>query len=152
MSPAEARGAGAQYRRAAEYDPSYAPPALALAKRAAQQGDRRAAEAILIEAAHAAMERGGPRAAVPLQRGLSRILLAAGERHAAIEAYRGILAVEPDGGEDRVALAEVYAMEDLPKAIQELHRVLDRDLRHAPAYRLLISLYERMGDPSARCG
>jgi tetratricopeptide (TPR) repeat protein len=93
------------------------------------------------------MEQGGPRAAVPLQRGLARILLAAGERHAAIEAYRGILAVEPDGADDRVALAEIYAMEDLPKAIQEIHRVLDRDLRHAPAYRLLASLYERTSEP-----
>jgi tetratricopeptide (TPR) repeat protein len=141
------RGAGSQYRRAAEYDPAYAPPALALARRAAQAGDRRTAENHLIQSAHAAMEKGGPRAAVPLQRGLARILLAAGERPAAIEAYRGILAVEPGGAEDRVALAEVYAMEDLPRAIQEAHRVLERDLRHAPAYRLLATLYDRQGEP-----
>jgi tetratricopeptide (TPR) repeat protein len=141
------RGSGTQYRRAAEYDPSYAPPALALARRAAQAGDRRSAENHLIQAAHSAMEKSGPKAAVPLQRGLARILLAAGERQAAIEAYRGILAVEPGGAEDRVALAEIYAMEDLPRAITEAHRVLERDLRHAPAYRLLAQLYDRQGEP-----
>src|SRR5262249_40589453 len=83
--------AGSQHRRGAEYDPAYAPTALALGKRAVNAGDRRAAENTLIHAAHAAIKRGGQRAAVPLQRGLARILLAAGERVAAIEAYRGIL-------------------------------------------------------------
>jgi tetratricopeptide (TPR) repeat protein len=139
--------AGAPYRRAAEYDPGYAPPALALAKRAAQQGDHRAADTTLIQAAHAAMESGGPSAAVPLQRGLARILLSAGRRDEAIEAYRGILAVEPDGAEDRVALAEIYAMDDLAKAASELYRVLERNLRHAPAYRLLATLLDRMNEP-----
>jgi tetratricopeptide (TPR) repeat protein len=143
----DVRGAGTQFRRAAEYDPAYAPPALALARRAAQGGDRRAAENHLIQAAHAAMEKSGPRAAVPLQRGLARILLAAGERQAAIEAYRGILAVEPGGAEDRVALAEIYAMEDLPRAITELNRVIDRDLHQASAFRLLNQLFERQGEP-----
>jgi tetratricopeptide (TPR) repeat protein len=36
----DARGATSQYRRACEYDPGYAPPALALARRAADAGDR----------------------------------------------------------------------------------------------------------------
>jgi tetratricopeptide (TPR) repeat protein len=143
----EARSAGSQYRRAAEYDPAYGPTALALAKRAVAGGDRRSAENTLISAAHAAIKKGGQRAAVPLQRGLARILLAAGERAATIEAYRGILAVEPESGDDRVALAEIYAMEDVPKAIVECHRVLDRDLRHPPCYRLLAQLYERQGEP-----
>src|SRR5262249_31323492 len=111
------------------------------------RGARRSAENTLIHAAHAAIKKGGQRAAVPLQRGLARILLAAGERVAAIEAYRGILAVEPEGADDRVALAEIYAMEDVPKAIVECHRVLDRDLRQPPAYRLLAALYERLGEP-----
>jgi tetratricopeptide (TPR) repeat protein len=142
----DARGSGSAYRRASEYDPGYAPTALGLAKRAVAAGERRQAENILIAAAHAAMEKGGQHAAVPLQRGLARILLAAGDREAAIAAYRGILAVEPDSGDDRVALAEIYAMEDLPKAINEVGKVLDRDLRHAPAYRLLAALYERAGE------
>ena len=90
------RGAASQFRRAAEYDPGYAPPVLSLAKRSAESGDQRQAESLLINAAHAAMEAGGARAAVPLQRGLARILLASGDRPAAIEAYRGILAVEPE--------------------------------------------------------
>jgi tetratricopeptide (TPR) repeat protein len=138
------RSAASRYRRAAEYDPSYAPPALALAKRAVDASDQRAAETLLINAAHAAMEQGGAEAAVPLQRGLARILFAAGEREAAIEAYRGILAVEPDAAADRVALAEIYATEDVPRAIQEMLRVLDRDLRHGPAYRILASLYDKI--------
>ena len=111
----DARAAAPQYRRAIEYDPGYAPPALVLARRAADAGDQRQAETLLIEAAHAAMAQGGPRAAVPLQRGLARILLASGDRPAAIEAYRGILNVEPDGASDRVALAEIYAVDD-PRA------------------------------------
>ena len=142
----DTRAAAPQYRRAIEYDPGYAPPALVLARRAADGGDQRQAEALLIEAAHAAMAQGGPRAAVPLQRGLARILLASGDRPAAIEAYRGILNVEPDGASDRVALAEIYAVDDPARAIGELRKVLDRDIHHAPAYRLLASFYSRTGD------
>ena len=142
----DARNAGPQYRRAIEYDPGYAPPALVLARRSADGGDQRQAETLLIEAAHAAMAQGGPRAAVPLQRGLARILLASGDRPAAIEAYRGILNVEPDGASDRVALAEIYAVDDPQRAIGELRKVLDRDIHHAPAYRLLASFYNRTGD------
>ncbi|MGE5184051.1 MAG: hypothetical protein ACM31C_18400 [Acidobacteriota bacterium] len=142
----DARSAAPQYRRAIEYDPGYAPPALVLARRAAESGDQRQAESLLLEAAHAAMARGGQRAAVPLQRGLARILLASGDRPAAIEAYRGILAVEPDGASDRVALAEIYAVDDPQRAIGELRKVLDRDIHHAPAYRLLASFYSRTGD------
>jgi tetratricopeptide (TPR) repeat protein len=140
------RAAAPQYRRAIEYDPGYAPPALVLARRAADAGDQRQAETLLIDAAHAAMAQGGPRAAVPLQRGLARILLASGDRPAAIEAYRGILNVEPDGASDRVALAEIYAVDDPPRAIGELRKVLERDIHHAPAYRLLASFYSRTGD------
>jgi tetratricopeptide (TPR) repeat protein len=140
------RAAAPQYRRAIEYDPGYAPPALVLARRAADTGDQRQAETLLIDAAHAAMAQGGPRAAVPLQRGLARILLASGDRPAAIEAYRGILNVEPDGASDRVALAEIYAVDDPQRAIGELRKVLDRDIHHAPAYRLLASFYSRTGD------
>ncbi|MEO8554934.1 MAG: tetratricopeptide repeat protein, partial [Kofleriaceae bacterium] len=142
----DARAAAPQYRRAIEYDPGYAPPALVLARRAAEAGDQRQAETLLIEAAHAAMAQGGPRAAVPLQRGLARILLGSGDRPAAIEAYRGILNVEPDGASDRVALAEIYAVDDPQRAIGELRKVLERDIHHAPAYRLLASFYNRTGD------
>mgnify|MGYP002377498904 CR=1 FL=1 len=140
------RGATSQYRRASEYDPGYAPPALALARRTAEAGDQRGAETLLIDAAHAAMEKGGPRAAVPLQRGLARILLASGDRPAAIEAYRGILGVD-DSPPDRVALAEIYAIDDPAKAISELRKVVDRDIHHAPAYRLLSSFYTRLAEP-----
>ncbi|CAN5912126.1 hypothetical protein BH11MYX2_BH11MYX2_01120 [soil metagenome] len=140
------RAAAPQYRRAIEYDPGYAPPALVLARRAAYAGDQRTAESLLIDAAHAAMAQGGPSAAVPLQRGLARILLASGDRPAAIEAYRGILAVDADSPSDRVALAEIYAVDDLQRAIAELRKVIDRDIHHAPAYRLLASFYSRLGD------
>ena len=142
----DTRSAAPQYRRAIEYDPGYAPPALVLARRAADGGDQRQAETLLIDAAHAAMAQGGPRAAVPLQRGLARILLSSGDRPAAIEAYRGILNVEPDGASDRVALAEIYAVDDPQRAIGELRKVLERDIHHAPAYRLLASFYNRTGD------
>jgi tetratricopeptide (TPR) repeat protein len=142
----DGRAAAPHYRRAIEYDPGYAPPALVLARRAAETGDERQAEALLIEAAHAAMAQGGPRAAVPLQRGIARILLGSQDRPGAIEAYRGILNVEPDGASDRVALAEIYAVDDPARAISELRKVLDRDIYHAPAYRLLASFYTRTGD------
>jgi tetratricopeptide (TPR) repeat protein len=142
----DTRAAAPQYRRAIDYDPGYAPPALVLARRAADAGDQRQAETLLIDAAHAAMAQGGPRAAVPLQRGLARILLASGDRPAAIEAYRGILNVEPDGASDRVALAEIYAVDDPQRAIGELRKVLERDIHHAPAYRLLASFHHRIGD------
>ncbi len=142
----DVRGATSQYRRAIEYDPGYAPPALALARRAAETGDQRTAETLLIDAAHAAMGSQGPQAAVPLQRGLARILLASGDRPAAIEAYRGILNVEPDNATDRVALAEIYAIDDPQRAVAELRKVIERDIHHAPAYRLLSSFYTRLGE------
>lgn len=140
------RKAAAQYRRAAEYDPGYAPPALVLARRAAENGDQHQAETLLINAAHAAMEQGGVIAAVPLQRGLARILLQSGDRKAAIEAYRGILNVQPDEAGDRIALAGIYAQDDLPRAIVELQKVVARDLRHAPSYQLLGRLYAQNGE------
>lgn len=142
----DSRSGAAQYRRAIEHDPAYAPPALLLSHRAAESGDQRTAESLLIEAARAAISQGGNVAAVPLQRGLARILLATGERAAAIEAYRGILAVTPDNASDRVALAEIYAVEDLPRAIAELRKVIELDIHHAPAYRLLASFYARTGE------
>ena len=142
----EAHAATSQYRRAAEYDPAYAPPVLALAKRAADRGQPERAEKLLIDAAHAAMKQTGALAAVPLQRGLARILLATGNRLDAIEAYRGILNVDKKSGGDRVALAQIYAQETLPKAISELIKVIDADIRHAPAYRLLASYYQKLGE------
>ncbi|MCA9677392.1 MAG: tetratricopeptide repeat protein, partial [Myxococcales bacterium] len=142
----DVRGATSQYRRAIEYDPGYAPPALSLARRAAETGDQRTAETLLIDAAHAAMASQGPQAAVALQRGLARILLASGDRPAAIEAYRGILNVEPDNATDRVALAEIYAIDDPQRAVGELRKVIDRDIHHAPGYRLLSSFYTRLGE------
>lgn len=145
-SAGDARAGAAQYRRASEHDPAYAPPALLLSHRAAESGDRAAAESLLIDAARAAISQGGKEAAVALQRGLARILLVSGERAAAIEAYRGMLAVSPDNATDRVALAEIYAVDDLPRAIAELRKVLELDIHHAPAYRLLSSFYARTGE------
>jgi tetratricopeptide (TPR) repeat protein len=142
----DARGATSQYRRAIDYDPGYTPPALALARRAADAGDLTTAESMLIDAAHAAMEKAGPRAAVAAQRGLARIYLAAGNRGAAIEAYRGILGVD-DSPPDRVALAEIYALEDPAKAVGELRKVIDEDIHQAPAYRLLAQSYARLNEP-----
>ena len=83
-------------------------------------------------------------AAVPLQRGLARILLSGGDRKAAIEAYRGILNVQPDSSMDRMALAEIYAQDDMPRAIAELHKLLVRDLRYAPGYQLLTRFYAQV--------
>src|SRR6185369_4940132 len=51
-----------------------------------------------------------------------------------------------EGASDRVALAEIYAIDDPQRAIGELRKVLDRDIHHAPAYRLLASFYSRTGD------
>ena len=145
-SKGDTHGATSKYRRAAEYDPSYAPPVLALANRAVEVGRQEQAERLLIDAAHAAMECAGAVAAVPLQRGLARVLLASGNRPDAIEAYRGILNVEPNGATDRVALAEIYALDDMGKAVSELKKVITRDFRHAPAYRLLAHYYSRAGE------
>lgn len=142
----ESQRVGSHYRRAAEYDPAYAPPILALARRALEQNDQRQAESLLINAAHAAMEHSGVEAAVPLQRGLARILLASGARQDAIEAYRGILNVRPDATADRYALAEIYASDDVPRAIVELTKILVRDIHHAPTYHLLGKLLLQSGE------
>lgn len=145
------RSATSQYRRAAEYDPGYAPPALALAMRSMRAGDQRGAESRLLNSAHAAMGQGDRRSAIPLQRGLARILLRSGDRDAAIEAYRGILEVEPDGAADRLSLAEIYAETDLSRAIDEVWQVIDGDMRHGPAYRVLAGYYVEAGEHERAC-
>ena len=140
------RAATQQYRRAREYDPSLANPALALAQRALESGDQRQAESLLIATAHAALAARGPMGAVPLQRALAQLLLRSGDRAAAIEAYRGILQVAGDFS-DHVALAEIYSADNLPRAVAELRKVIAKNLNHEPTYRLLSALYERGGFP-----
>jgi golgin subfamily B member 1 len=138
--------AGSQYRRALELDPAYPPAALALAKKAAHGGDRHAAEVTLTAALRAASER-GPRDTLPPRRALAQHYLAGGDRDAAIREYRAMLEIEQNS-DDRVALAEVFArdMKDLGMAIAELFQVLSVDLRHAPTFRTLVSLYDRAGE------
>lgn len=141
----DSRSATSQYRRAAEYDPGYAPPALALAHHSMNGGDQAAAESRLISSALAAIENGDNSSAVAMQRGLARILLRGGDRDAAVEAYRGILEVEPKGAADRLSLAEIYAQSDLNRAIREVHLVIRYSLRHGPAYRVLAGYYMHAG-------
>ncbi|MBL4634288.1 MAG: hypothetical protein JKY56_10460, partial [Kofleriaceae bacterium] len=141
----DSRAATSQYRRAAEYDPGYAPPALALAHHAMKGGDQAGAESRLISSALAAIENGDNSSAVSMQRGLARILLKSGDREAAIEAYRGILEVEPAGAADRLSLAEIYAQSDLHRATSEVHLVIQYSLRHGPAYRVLAGYYMHAG-------
>jgi tetratricopeptide (TPR) repeat protein len=145
------RAAASQYRRAVDYDPAYAAPVLALAKRAAVRGDFPAAQTILINAAHAAIEASGKNAAVPLQRGLAKLQLAAQDPAGTIDAYRGILAVEPNVA-DRMSLAELYGYQDLGRAARELQKVVSSDIRYGPVYRELFSVYGRMNqaDRAAR--
>ncbi|MBT8492557.1 MAG: tetratricopeptide repeat protein, partial [Deltaproteobacteria bacterium] len=139
------RSAASQYRRAADYDPAYSEPILALAKRSAVSGDLATAQTTLINAAHQAIEAAGKMAAVPMQRGLARLQLASGDPAGAIDAYRGMLAVNPDDIADRIALSELYVYQDLRKAIRELLRVVDRDIRIGPVYKQLAGYYSRGG-------
>jgi golgin subfamily B member 1 len=138
--------AGPQYRRALELDPAYPPATLALAKKAAHAGDRHAAEVTLTAALRAASER-GPRDTLGPRRALAQHYLAGGDRDAAVREFRAMLEIEQNS-DDRVALAEVFArdMKDLPLAIAELFQVLAVDLRHAPTFRTLVSLYDRAGE------
>ncbi|MCP4446094.1 MAG: tetratricopeptide repeat protein [Myxococcales bacterium] len=144
----DVRGATAQYRRATDYDPGYAPPAQALAQHSMASGDARAAETRLVNSAHAAMEQGDRESAIQLQRELARIILKGGDRDAAIEAYCGILEVNDQGAADRLSLAEIYAGSDLHKAIDETRRVIEVDLRHGPAYRVLAGYYVLASEPA----
>ena len=52
--------------------------------------------------------------------------------------------------DDRVALADLrlHKLNDLGGARRELLRVIQRDLRHAPVYPLLVEVYERLGEPA----
>jgi tetratricopeptide (TPR) repeat protein len=100
----------------------------------------------LTAALRAASER-GPRDTILPRRALAQHFLAGGDREAAVREYRSILEIEPNS-DDRVSLAEIFArdMKDLGQAVAELNHVLATDLRHAPTYRLLVSLYERAGE------
>ncbi len=146
--------AASNYRRAAEYDPAYPPPQLALARRAAGQGDTQQAEATLDEAVRSAQARGeaGHEPTIPLLRGLAQIQLASGSRAAAVESLRTLIDLtsgqSPPDSDDCVTLAEAYAQspESVGLALGELGKVIARDLRHAPTYRLLVSIFERMNE------
>src|SRR5439155_26814899 len=58
--------------------------------------------------------------------------------------FKDLVVAHPESEDDRVALAEMYLLEgDLGRARAELREVLDRNIRNAPAYRVLMRLYER---------
>ncbi len=148
---AEAAGdsaaAARAYRRAIDLDPAYAPSCLALARRAASAGDRKHAQEIIDDALRAAESR-GPQMELPLRRGEARFYVALGDNARAVESYRQVLAKMPDSHDDRVAIAELLASNNqtLGVAREELMLVLGADLRHVPAYRLLMLVYQRAGD------
>ena len=73
----------------------------------------------------------------PLAAGLSDSASAGGGQRAAWETL-----------EDRVALAELFLhrIGDIAGARRELHAVLQRELRYAPAYPLLTAVHERAGE------
>ncbi|MCA1662900.1 MAG: hypothetical protein LC659_01240, partial [Myxococcales bacterium] len=143
----DAPGAGRAYRRAIDLDPSYPPAALSLARRAAAGGDRGQAQNIMDEALKVAETRGAE-VELQLRRGMARFFVAIDDRTRAVDAYRQVLARAPESHDDRVAAAELLATGDntLNLAREELLLVLGSDLRHAPAYRLLVAVYQRSGD------
>jgi tetratricopeptide (TPR) repeat protein len=142
----DAAAAGRAYRRAIDLDPAYAPSCLALARRSAAGGDRKHAQEIIDEALRAAD--GRPGAELPILRGRARFHVALGETQRAVETYRAVLAKMPDSHDDRVALAELLssAPQSMGVARDELMLVLNADLRHVPAYRLLGQVYHRAGE------
>ncbi|HEX8954515.1 MAG TPA: tetratricopeptide repeat protein, partial [Polyangia bacterium] len=145
----DSAGAGRAYRRAIDLDPSYPPAALSLARRAAAapQNDRGQALNILDEALKVAEARGSE-VELQLRRGMARFFVAIDDQSRAVDAYRQVLARAPESHDDRVAAAELLSNGDntLNLAREELLLVLGSDLRHAPAYRLLVSVYQRSGD------
>jgi tetratricopeptide (TPR) repeat protein len=173
----EGQAAQRTYRRALDLDPAHALPVMALARRAARAGDRPQAELLMREALSQATSRGDPAEELRLRRGIARLLSAVDPAQAieayrqAIE--RATAQLSPDAAQaataapdydrdqgpgakvvaretldDRVALADLLLQQgEVTAAHDELLRVLQRDLRYAPAYRLLATAYERLGAP-----
>ncbi len=150
-------GAVRAYRRAIDLDPSHPPAALSLARRAVASGDRNTAAQLIDDALRAAEGR-GPLVEMALRRGLARFYMAVDEPARAVECYRIVLArvsamseVTTEEGsqlDDRVALAELLSHSEatLPAARDELMTVLASDLKHGPAYRLLLLVYQKAGE------
>jgi tetratricopeptide (TPR) repeat protein len=153
-SSGDTAGAVRAYRRAVDLDPSYPPAALSLARRAVATGDRHAAGQLIDDALRAAAGR-GPTVELALRRGLARFYMGVDEPQRAIECYRSVLERFSQGAiddgsqlDDRVTLAELLSQQELTLAAarDELMMVLAADLKHGPAYRLLMQVYQRAGE------
>ena len=181
----ESTAAQQAYKRAVELDPTFAPPVLALARRAAHAGDRAQAELLVRDALTQLGQRRGVNAQadqeteLQLRRGMAYLLatfdpqqaaegfislIELGTQHVGAEGFAAAAPsvfasddIEQMGPlvawetlDDRVALADLrlHKLNDLGGARRELLRVIQRDLRHAPVYPLLIEVYERLGEPT----
>jgi tetratricopeptide (TPR) repeat protein len=142
-------GAVRAFRRAIDLDPAYPPAVVALARRAVATGDQTTAQQVLDDALRVADLR-GPDVELPLRRAFARFFAALGDPARAVETYRLIVSQEPGESsyDDRVAMADLLMQspETLNQAREELLIVLGSDLRHVPAYRLLMLVYQRAGD------
>lgn len=134
------------YETALAADPCHVTAAIWVARQRLAANDRPGAEAILYDAGARAARLRSPKLAALLQRELARIATSAGDMEAAINAYRGILHARPHAIEDRLALAELYALTNSEAASNEAVRVIHWDNQFAPAYRALASFADAAGD------
>jgi tetratricopeptide (TPR) repeat protein len=137
------KSASTAFRRALELSPGFPPAAIALARRHAKRDAMPQAEALLTGAARTALERGQTAEALLLRRHLAELQVQAGNPAAGLAEMRGVVSTGNAGPEDRVALAQMYALEETlrPRAVDELRAVIEARPDHLQAVRLLGDLY-----------
>jgi len=139
----DARKAGLSYRRAADLNPGYPPPVIALGERYLREGDIRQAESLLSSSSVSAEEVGRFEEALELRRALARLQAESGNLDAAIGELRAIVADDRGKVDDRIGLARLYlrTKDGSAAAIEQLLSALEQEPANVLAIQLLASVW-----------
>ncbi len=133
------------FRRALDLSPGFGPAAIAVARYQAGQGQISEAEALLSNAARIVWDQGHTSESLRLRYHLAVLQAEAGNTAAALAELRAVVSTGDCVPEDRLALAQLYALDEstLPRALEELRNVLNDRPDNLAALRMFADLFPR---------